>query len=157
VNNVQHQYETTIYKDCETLEGVCNLSKALYTVAVAAQPRNPLATYAVIAGALTSGFAAGNIAVTGDQPPVQCQQPPPQQPQQQQQQQQQPQQPEQQRPNQTPNIVLPIPVEGTDYPDDGCGDNSIRFRDGNCYPIFSSCNDTNFWVTFDNAIVQVTR
>jgi hypothetical protein len=84
---------------------------------------------------------------------VQCQQP--QQPSSQQQQ-QQPQQPEQQlRENQTPNIVLPIPVEGTDCPDDDCDDNSIRFRDGNCYPIFSSCNGTNFWVTFDNATVQV--
>jgi hypothetical protein len=110
-----------------------------------------LASFAVIAGALTAGLAAGNIAVVVDQQPLPCQQPQPAQ----QQQQQQPQQPQQQLENQTPNNHQPFPVIGTDCPDDGCGENLIRFRDGNCYPIFSSCNNANYWVTFDSTTVQV--
>ncbi|EFX63105.1 hypothetical protein DAPPUDRAFT_269070 [Daphnia pulex] len=58
--------------------------------------------------------------------------------------------------NQTPANNLPIPVVGLSFPDDGTGDNSIRFPDGNSHPIFSRgpCNQTNQWVTVDPISLQ---
>jgi hypothetical protein len=59
--------------------------------------------------------------------------------------------------NQTPANNLPIPVVGLSFPDDGSGDSSIRFPDGNIHPIFSRgpCNQTH-WVTVDPISLQVS-
>jgi hypothetical protein len=59
--------------------------------------------------------------------------------------------------NQTPANNLPIPVVGLSFPDDGSGDSSIRFPDGNIHPIFSRgpCNQTQ-WVTVDPISLQVS-
>jgi hypothetical protein len=61
--------------------------------------------------------------------------------------------------NQTPENNLPFPVIGFNFPDDGSGDSSVRFADGNTYSIFSRgpCNQTNQWVTVDPISLQVSR
>ena len=61
--------------------------------------------------------------------------------------------------NQTPENNLPFPVIGLNFPDDGSGDSSVRFPDGNIYSIFSRgpCNQTNQWVTVDPISLQVSR
>lgn len=41
------------------------------------------------------------------------------------------------------------PLNGS-YPDDGCGDYSVRFKsDGNCYPLLKRgpCSSIYYWVT----------
>ena len=50
----------------------------------------------------------------------------------------------------TPINNLPLPVNLTDRRDDGCGDASVRFRDGNCYPVLrrGPCSSLN-WITVD--------
>jgi hypothetical protein len=60
--------------------------------------------------------------------------------------------------NQTPANNLPFPVIGLNFPDDGSGDSSVRFPDGNNYSIFSKgpCNQTNQWVTVDPISLQVS-
>ena len=61
--------------------------------------------------------------------------------------------------NQTPANNLPFPVIGLNFPDDGSGESSVRFPDGNIYSIFSRgpCNQTNQWVTVDPISLQVSR
>lgn len=51
--------------------------------------------------------------------------------------------------NQTPKNDLKIPVEGSDFQDDGCGDGSVRFGDGKCYPVLKRgpCEEAHQWVT----------
>nr|CAH0102867.1 unnamed protein product [Daphnia galeata] len=58
--------------------------------------------------------------------------------------------------NQIPANNLPFPVIGINFPDDGSGDSSVRFPDGNSYSIFSRgpCNQTNLWVTVDPISLQ---
>nr|CAH0113100.1 unnamed protein product [Daphnia galeata] len=58
--------------------------------------------------------------------------------------------------NQTPENNLPFPVIGLNFPDDGSGDSSVRFPDGNIYSIFSRgpCSQTNQWVTVDPISLQ---
>jgi hypothetical protein len=60
--------------------------------------------------------------------------------------------------NQIPANNLPFPVIGINFPDDGSGDSSVRFPDGNNYSIFSKgpCNETNQWVTVDPISLQVS-
>lgn len=58
---------------------------------------------------------------------------------------------------------LSIPVIGSDLPNDGCGDGSVRFSDGLCYPVLKRgpCRHINYWITVDpvslrvNLIVQI--
>ncbi|XP_057370173.1 uncharacterized protein LOC130691269 [Daphnia carinata] len=56
----------------------------------------------------------------------------------------------------TPVNNLTFPVNGNDFPADGCGDNSVRFSDGNCYPVLTRgpCADPHRWVTLDPATIQ---
>ena len=60
--------------------------------------------------------------------------------------------------NQIPANNLPFPVIGINFPDDGSGDSSVRFPDGNNYSILSRgpCNQTNQWVTVDPISLQVS-
>lgn len=53
--------------------------------------------------------------------------------------------------NEIPINILPLPVDGIDFQDDGCGDGSVRFDDGNCYPVLrrGPCADPFQWVTVD--------
>ncbi|KZS08618.1 Uncharacterized protein APZ42_027307 [Daphnia magna] len=57
---------------------------------------------------------------------------------------------------QTPANNIEFPVNGNDFPDDGCGDNSVRFSDGNCYPVLrrGPCTDPHQWVTLDPVTIQ---
>lgn len=57
---------------------------------------------------------------------------------------------------QIPENDLDIPVDGLSFPDDGCGDGSIRFSNGTCYPVFKRgpCNPRS-WVTVDPFRLQV--
>ncbi|XP_046463836.1 uncharacterized protein LOC124209732 [Daphnia pulex] len=50
----------------------------------------------------------------------------------------------------TPAIDQPLPANGS-IPDDGCGSTSVRFDDGNCYPLMGRqpCGDPQQWVTVD--------
>ena len=58
----------------------------------------------------------------------------------------------------TPFNLLPIPVTGTNFRNDnGCGDHSIIFQDGNCYPILrrGPCPDRRHWLTVDPLTLRV--
>ncbi len=50
-----------------------------------------------------------------------------------------------------------IPVDGLDFPNDGCGDRSVRFADENCYPLLrrGPCADPYHWVTLNPIKLQV--
>jgi len=52
----------------------------------------------------------------------------------------------------TPSNLLPIPVPGSSFRNDGgCGDDSILFADGNCYPVLrrGPCPGRHQWLTVD--------
>ena len=58
----------------------------------------------------------------------------------------------------TPFNLLPIPVTGTNFRNDGgCGDGSIIFQDGNCHPILrrGPCPDRRHWLTVDSSTLRV--
>ena len=61
----------------------------------------------------------------------------------------------------TPSNLLPIPVTGVSGPNfrngDGCGDESILFDDGNCYPLLrrGPCPDRSQWLTVDPFTLRV--
>ncbi|KAI9556269.1 hypothetical protein GHT06_018843 [Daphnia sinensis] len=132
-------------KDCEVLENACSVSSAMSSALSAAYAScNAIALNAGIAGVLSAGLAGGNIAAVAvsnsqqndnnvdnqqirDNSNNQVPQPG----------------------NQTPTNDLPSPVQGSDFPADGSGTNSIRFDDGNSHPLLTRgpCNGTNFWVT----------
>lgn len=59
----------------------------------------------------------------------------------------------------TPVNDLPIPVRGEDLPDDGCGDSSVRFRDGRCYPVLKRgpCRNPYYWITVDPVRLTVSN
>lgn len=59
--------------------------------------------------------------------------------------------------NKTPVSRLTFPVSGIDFPGDGCGDNSVQFSDGNCYPVLrrGNCSNPQYWVTVDPITLQV--
>ena len=61
--------------------------------------------------------------------------------------------------NQTPTNNLPLPVNGIDFQDDGCGDGSVRFGDGNCYSVLKRgpCADPHRWLTVDPIQLQVIQ
>ncbi|KZS08617.1 Uncharacterized protein APZ42_027312 [Daphnia magna] len=58
--------------------------------------------------------------------------------------------------NQTPINDLPMPVNGEDFPRDGCGDNSVRVANGNCFPVLTRgpCENIRHWVTIDPITLQ---
>jgi len=58
---------------------------------------------------------------------------------------------------QTPVNDLAIPVLGNDQPDDGCGDSSVRFQDGRCYPVLKrgSCGNPYNWIAVDPVSLKV--
>lgn len=60
---------------------------------------------------------------------------------------------------QTPANGLAFPLIGIDFPDDGCGDNSVRFSDGNCYPVLrrGPCDDPLQWITLDPVTIKVVN
>jgi len=60
---------------------------------------------------------------------------------------------------QTPVNDVTIPVLGNDQPDDGCGDSSVRFQDGKCYPVLKRgpCSNPYFWVTVDPKTLMVSN
>ena len=57
----------------------------------------------------------------------------------------------------TPVNRLTFPVRGIDFPGDSCGDNSVQFSDGNCYPVLKrgNCRNPQHWVTVDPITLQV--
>jgi hypothetical protein len=59
--------------------------------------------------------------------------------------------------NKTPVNSHTFPVSGIDFPNDGCGDNSVQFSDGNCYPVLrrGNCSNPQHWVTVDPITLQV--
>lgn len=59
----------------------------------------------------------------------------------------------------TPRNDLAIPVIGDDESDDGCGDSSVRFTDGICYPVLKRgpCRRPHFWVTVDPMTLTVSN
>ncbi len=59
--------------------------------------------------------------------------------------------------NDIPINNLPLPVDGIDFQDDGCGDGSVRFDDGNCYPVLrrGPCANPFQWVTVDPIQLRV--
>ncbi len=59
----------------------------------------------------------------------------------------------------TPVNDLSIPVRGDDLPDDGCGDSSVRFRDGRCYPVLKRgpCRNPYYWITVDPVRLTVSN
>ncbi len=59
--------------------------------------------------------------------------------------------------NQTPVNNLAIPVPGSNFPNDGCGDSSIIFQDGQCYPVLKRgpCRNPHYWVTVDPVRLMV--
>lgn len=59
--------------------------------------------------------------------------------------------------SQIPENNLKIPVVGVSFQDDGCSDNSIRFGNGECYPVLKRgpCHDPHSWVTVDPVQLQV--
>lgn len=61
--------------------------------------------------------------------------------------------------NQTPINDLPMPVNGEDFPRDGCGDNSVRVANGNCFPVLTRgpCENVRHWVTIDPITLQVNQ
>lgn len=56
----------------------------------------------------------------------------------------------------TPFINEPFPSKTT-FPDDGCGSTSVRFNDGNCYPLMGRkpCGDPTYFVTVDPVTYKV--
>lgn len=56
-----------------------------------------------------------------------------------------------------PEVHHDMPVRGSDFPDDGCGDFSVRFDDERCYPILrrGPCGATH-WVTINPQTLRVT-
>ena len=58
---------------------------------------------------------------------------------------------------QTPVNNMPIPVTGSNLRDDECGDGSVRFRDGNCYPVLrrGPCDNPLHWLTVDPITLSV--
>jgi hypothetical protein len=58
----------------------------------------------------------------------------------------------------TPAIDQPFPANGS-IPDDGCGSSSVRFNDGNCYPLMGRqpCGDPQQWVTVDPYTFKVCK
>ena len=58
---------------------------------------------------------------------------------------------------QTPINDMPIPVRGLNLTDDECGDGSVRFRDGNCYPVLGRgpCDNPLHWLTVDPTNLSV--
>lgn len=59
--------------------------------------------------------------------------------------------------NQIPVNLLSIPVQGLDFISDDCGDGSVRFRDGICYPVLRKgpCESPTQWLTVDPLSLQV--
>lgn len=59
----------------------------------------------------------------------------------------------------TPRNDLAIPVIGDDESEDGCGDSSVRFSDGICYPVLKRgpCRRPHFWVTVDPMTLTVSN
>ena len=57
----------------------------------------------------------------------------------------------------TPVNDLPVPVQGISNRDDGCGDVSVRFRDGICYPVLrrGPCDNPLHWLTVDPTNLSV--
>ena len=57
----------------------------------------------------------------------------------------------------TPVNDLPVPVQGISNRDDGCGDISVRFRDGICYPVLrrGPCDNPLHWLTVDPTNLSV--
>ncbi len=60
--------------------------------------------------------------------------------------------------SQTPVNDLTLPVLGSDQQDDGCGDSSVRFQDGKCYPVLNrgSCSNPYNWITVDPVSLAVS-
>jgi len=60
--------------------------------------------------------------------------------------------------NPVPVNDLPIPVPGINLPDDGCGNSSVRFQGGGCYPVLrrGPCRSPYFWVTVNPATLLVS-
>lgn len=60
---------------------------------------------------------------------------------------------------QTPINDLPMPVNGNDFRSDGCGDNSVKVANGNCFPVLTRgpCENTHHWVTIDRTTLQVNN
>ena len=58
----------------------------------------------------------------------------------------------------TPVNILPVPVVGLSLKDDGCGDISVRYRDGICYPVLrrGPCANPLHWITVDPINLLVT-
>lgn len=58
-----------------------------------------------------------------------------------------------------PSNDLPFPVPGASWPDDGCGDASVRFKDGKCYPVLRKgpCESPLHWMTIDPATLSVRK
>lgn len=58
-----------------------------------------------------------------------------------------------------PENNLDIPVEGFNFPDDGCEDGSIRFgtNNGTCHPVLKRgpCQDPRTWMTVDPLRLEV--
>lgn len=52
-----------------------------------------------------------------------------------------------------------IPLDGLDFPNDECGDRSVRFADGNCYILLrrGPCADPYHWVTLDPIQLRVIK
>ena len=59
-----------------------------------------------------------------------------------------------------PGLVndLPIPVPGINLPNDGCGNSSVRFQGGGCYPVLKRgpCRSPYFWVTVNPVTLVVS-
>lgn len=52
---------------------------------------------------------------------------------------------------------LPFPVPGPSFPDDGCGDASVRFGDGRCHSVLrrGPCSNPRHWMTVDPITLSV--
>ncbi len=59
----------------------------------------------------------------------------------------------------TPVNDATIPVFGDDQMDDGCGDSSIRFQDGICYPVLKRgpCSNPFNWITVNPVSMMVSN
>lgn len=59
----------------------------------------------------------------------------------------------------TPVNDMIIPVEGYDPPEYGCGDSSVRFKDGKCYPVLKRgpCRNPYYWITVDPVRLTVSN